>query len=85
MLSHESTNLLIYFFFPRPGGCRQQLRRSKDLRFPLRQRPARHVSKVAFRSTPIMHFFDEVSRNDKISQIIEQDCERLQCVVVFLN
>ena len=27
---------------------------AKDLRFPLRQRPAHHISKVTLRSTPIM-------------------------------
>jgi hypothetical protein len=58
---HKSKNRSIssLFFGPRL----QQLQSSKDLRIPLRQRPSwptRPISKVAIRSTPIMHFFYEV-------------------------
>ena len=43
----------------------------------LRQRPARHIAKVALRSTPIMHLMIL----NKTSQSIEQDCEHLQCLM----
>ena len=65
----------------------QQLRISKDLHFPLRQQHACHISKVALRSTPIMHVFMKLIEMmlNKISQSIELDCERLQCLMSIYN
>ena len=70
--SHESKNLYILKKKFTPW-----LRSSKDLRIPLIQLPARHISKVALRSKPIIkiliynNFFNELNKNNDKANITE--------------
>ena len=56
VMSHESTNRLFLGFFFGPAAAAVAQLKGSALPFKTAP-PARHISKVALRTTPIMHLF----------------------------